>query len=199
MAFQENLKKARISAGYVNAKDFAENVLGVSYPTYNKYETRGAWPKEETLKRIASALHVSIDSLLDHEPQEPNYLESAKGIAKMCGVKFHVPKDGFIQIDSIRRRKAPPNFLLPEGLFQCIVFKVCDGLKPELDTFRAQINEYKKDRFSEVFRHIVVNLYCSVAKETEGRASYVFDSPYFAEKFDKIKTVDEFIDQLLKP
>ena len=190
MAFQENLKQARMAAGYVNAKEFAEKVLKMNYQTYNKYETQGAWPKEETLKRISRVLHVSVDSLLDlnNEEKESDYLEIAKSIAKMCGVKFHIPKEGFIQVDTIKRRKAPPDFPLPNNAFQTMVFKSCDLLKPELDTFRTKINEYKRDRFAEVFRHIILNYYLSVAKELapHGRESRIFDSPYYGKKYDDI-------------
>lgn len=63
MAFQENLRFYREKAGYRQAKDFAA-AIGLSYTTYIAYENQGREPKYETLRRIAEALNVSIDTLL---------------------------------------------------------------------------------------------------------------------------------------
>lgn len=64
MAFQENLRFYREKAGYKQAKEFAA-AIGVNYSTYIGYENQGKEPKYETLLRIAAALNVSIDTLLD--------------------------------------------------------------------------------------------------------------------------------------
>lgn len=90
MAFQENLKKFRIRAGYTQAKEFAK-VLGISYPTYMGYENRGREPKFELLKKIASVLHVSIDDLLGYHFEQPGELETALRDVKECG--FHIVKE----------------------------------------------------------------------------------------------------------
>ena len=66
MSLQDNLRTLRKKAGYTQAKDFAENVLKMSYSTYMGYETRGVWPSEETLIKIADALETSVDTLLGH-------------------------------------------------------------------------------------------------------------------------------------
>lgn len=84
MAFQENLKKFRIRAGYTQAKEFAK-VLGISYPTYMGYENRGREPKFELLKKIASVLHVSIDDLLGYHFEQPGELEIALQDVQECG------------------------------------------------------------------------------------------------------------------
>ena len=63
MTFQENLRHYREKAGYAQAKDFAA-AIGVKYSTYMAYENLGREPKYDTLRRIAEALNVSIDTLL---------------------------------------------------------------------------------------------------------------------------------------
>lgn len=81
MSLQDNLRTLRERAGYTQAKDFAENVLNMSYSTYMGYETRGTWPSEETLVKIANALHVTIDDLLGFKP---NRLTAIIGLLKKC-------------------------------------------------------------------------------------------------------------------
>lgn len=63
MTFQDNLRHYREKAGYSQAKDFAA-AIGVKYSTYIGYESQGKEPKYDTLRRIAEALNVSIDTLL---------------------------------------------------------------------------------------------------------------------------------------
>ncbi len=70
MSLQDNLRTLREKAGYTNAKDFAQNILNIPYSSYLGYETRGVWPNEETLVKIADALHVSTDELLGHKIDE---------------------------------------------------------------------------------------------------------------------------------
>lgn len=70
MSLKDNLRTLRERAGYTNAKDFAQNILKIPYSSYLGYETKGIWPNEETLCRIASALHVTIDELLGYKPNE---------------------------------------------------------------------------------------------------------------------------------
>ena len=76
MSFQENLRKYREMAG-LTAKDLAAQI-GMRYGTYVSYETAGKEPRYDTLKKIAAALHVSIDKLLEYETDElerwANYL-----------------------------------------------------------------------------------------------------------------------------
>ena len=70
MSLKDNLRTLRERAGYTQAKDFAENVLKMSYSTYMGYETRGTWPSEETLTKIAVALNVTMDELLGYRVNE---------------------------------------------------------------------------------------------------------------------------------
>lgn len=66
MSLQDNLRTLREKAGYTNAKDFAQNILHIPYSSYLGYETRGTWPCEEKLIKIADALETSVDALLGH-------------------------------------------------------------------------------------------------------------------------------------
>ncbi len=65
MSLMHNLRILRERAGYSNAKDFAKQI-DVKYSSYLGYETKGVWPNEETLVKIADALHVTTDELLGH-------------------------------------------------------------------------------------------------------------------------------------
>lgn len=66
--FNENLKEARLKSGILQ-KDLAENI-GVAKSTYSLYESGKREPNVDTIKKIASSLNVSADTLLgiDNEP-----------------------------------------------------------------------------------------------------------------------------------
>lgn len=66
--FNENLKEARLKSG-ISQKDLAENI-GVAKSTYSLYESGKREPNVDTIKKIASFLNVSADTLLgiDNEP-----------------------------------------------------------------------------------------------------------------------------------
>lgn len=64
--FSSNLKKYRLLAGYMTAKEFAR-VLEVPYPTYVSYESNNREPKYDVLCKISYLLNVSIDELLGNE------------------------------------------------------------------------------------------------------------------------------------
>ena len=66
--FNENLKEARLKSGLYQ-KDLSENI-GVAKSTYSLYESGKREPNVDTIKKIASALNVSADTLLgiDEEP-----------------------------------------------------------------------------------------------------------------------------------
>jgi len=67
--FYENLKNARL-AKKISQKDVA-TLLGVAKSTYSLYESGGREPNVETIKKIASILNVSADTLLGLDEQEP--------------------------------------------------------------------------------------------------------------------------------
>ena len=60
--FQERLKEQRKLYGYTQ-RDMAER-LGVSQPSYIRYEKGGAEPSQENLVKLADIFDVSIDYLL---------------------------------------------------------------------------------------------------------------------------------------
>lgn len=98
MTFQDNLKKYREMAGYTQAKEFAEKI-GVPYQTYMGYENRGREPKFDTLKKIANALHVSIDELLGYMPEPAT-------IAHLEATGFSVEKKSNGKIEVINKKGA---------------------------------------------------------------------------------------------
>ena len=71
--FKSNLKKYRLAGKQSglkyckSAKTFAEYIK-VNYNTYIDYERKGNSPPIEILIRIATALCISIDKLLDYVP-----------------------------------------------------------------------------------------------------------------------------------
>ena len=66
--FNENLKEARLKSG-LSQKDLSENI-GVAKSTYSLYQSGKREPDVDTIKKIASTLNVSADTLLgiDEEP-----------------------------------------------------------------------------------------------------------------------------------
>ena len=56
--FNENLKKARLESG-LSQKELSENI-GVAKSTYSLYESGKREPNVNTIKKIASALNVSL-------------------------------------------------------------------------------------------------------------------------------------------
>lgn len=78
MSFGERLKKVRKMRG-LTQQDLADK-LELPRPTMAGYETKGYEPNFETLKRIANALDVSIDYLLDNI-EKPNINDENKTIA----------------------------------------------------------------------------------------------------------------------
>lgn len=71
MSFQDNLRRYREAQG-LSARDLAKQV-GISHNTYSHYENAQVEPRFSTLIKIATALHVSIDDLLDYRPNKLEY------------------------------------------------------------------------------------------------------------------------------
>ena len=67
MAFKENLRRLREERGFLSRRNFAINILGIEYTTYNGYEVRGTLPPEELIIKIAKVLNVSIDELFGYD------------------------------------------------------------------------------------------------------------------------------------
>ena len=62
------LKALRKSKGFANAKDFCDAV-GISFNTYQNYETGKRVPTTEMLVKLADFYGVTTDYLLGREPQ----------------------------------------------------------------------------------------------------------------------------------
>ena len=95
MTFQDNLRYYREKAGYSQAKDFAA-AIGVKYSTYIGYENQGREPKYDTLRRIAEALNVSIDTLLGFSGVDR--YEEYKRLVAEAGYTVEEDGDGYISI-----------------------------------------------------------------------------------------------------
>ena len=67
MAFKDNLRRLRIQKGFSSRRNFAMNVLGIEYTTYNNYEVKDTIPPENLIIEIAKALDVSIDELFGYD------------------------------------------------------------------------------------------------------------------------------------
>lgn len=65
MSFGNNIKKCRLDKG-INQKEFAK-ILGIPVSTLANYENNHREPKTEILIKIADALLIPIDELLDSE------------------------------------------------------------------------------------------------------------------------------------
>ena len=83
MSFGERLKQLRINMNYTG-KAFSE-LINVPYQTYMGYENKGVEANYDTLCRIATALHVSIDDLLGHTA--PGEHERLIEYARSCGLE----------------------------------------------------------------------------------------------------------------
>ncbi|MBQ4599125.1 MAG: helix-turn-helix domain-containing protein [Clostridia bacterium] len=67
METKDILKELRTIKGFSSAKDFCE-MAGISYNTYQNYETGKRLPTAEILMQLADFYHVSTDYLLGRTP-----------------------------------------------------------------------------------------------------------------------------------
>lgn len=70
MTFGENLKLVRLSRN-LSQNELAK-ITNISERSLYSYEQTGKLPRSSNLRKIASALNVSISYLLDEEEAEPN-------------------------------------------------------------------------------------------------------------------------------
>lgn len=102
MTFSEILKQIRIKKGF-SQKEIAER-LGVSQPSYAQYENGKRKPKIETLKRIASALNVSLEEFMTDselslfESMANLYLQSGFGVEELESLEEHTPQEKYLMI-----------------------------------------------------------------------------------------------------
>lgn len=84
MTLKSNLRRFRERAGFEQAKEFAK-FAGIPYSSYSAYE-RGSWPNEENLVKLATALNVSIDTLIGYKQEEPDELQKAVDLCNKSGI-----------------------------------------------------------------------------------------------------------------
>ena len=91
MSLKGNLRRLRLKVN-PSAKAFAEQI-GINYTKYLSYEN-GIWPNEKTLVAIASALHVSIDTLLGHSVKRyDEYKKIVQEIVTEDGTLYRVTEE----------------------------------------------------------------------------------------------------------
>lgn len=112
MSFSERLKKARIEKGY-SKSDLAKEI-NVHYSQIGRYEEKGAQPSADILAKLANALEVTSDFLMngtsedlaDSSLTDKELLNQFKMIEKMTEEKKSVVKiflDAFITKDKIKQ------------------------------------------------------------------------------------------------
>jgi len=74
METKDILKELRKTKGFYNAKDFCE-ASGISYNTYQNYETGKRLPTAEILMQIADFYGVTVDYLLGREKAPDPFAE----------------------------------------------------------------------------------------------------------------------------
>jgi transcriptional regulator with XRE-family HTH domain len=112
MSFSERLKKARLEKGY-SKSDLAKEI-NVHYSQIGRYEEKGAQPSADILAKLANALEVTSDFLMngtsedlaDSTLTDKELLNQFKMIEKMTEEKKSVVKiflDAFITKDKIKQ------------------------------------------------------------------------------------------------
>ena len=112
MSFSDRLKKARIEKGY-SKSDLAREI-NVHYSQIGRYEEKGAQPSGDILAKLANALEVTSDYLMNGTTDElanssltdKELLNQFKMIEKMPEDKKSVAKiflDAFITKDKIKQ------------------------------------------------------------------------------------------------
>jgi transcriptional regulator with XRE-family HTH domain len=112
MSFSDRLKKARIEKGY-SKSDLAREI-NVHYSQIGRYEEKGAQPSADILAKLANALEVTSDYLMNGTTDElanssltdKELLNQFKMIEKMTEEKKSVVKiflDAFITKDKIKQ------------------------------------------------------------------------------------------------
>ena len=110
--FSDRLKKARLEKGY-SRSDLAKEI-NVHYPQIGRYEDKGAQPSADILAKLANALEVTSDYLMNGTSDDlanssltdKELLNQFKMIEKMTEEKKSVVKiflDAFITKDKIKQ------------------------------------------------------------------------------------------------
>jgi len=92
IAFPERLKQLRMQKG-ISQRDFA-NKTNLNYTQYNRYEKGDRKPSTETMAKLADALGVSVDYLLEGEEQDAAIANlEDKDLLRMFSDIEKLPKD----------------------------------------------------------------------------------------------------------
>lgn len=172
MALRDNLKRLREKQG-ISGKEFA-NQLDLNYSTYMTYEStnpqKARWPNEETLLKIATALHTSTDDLLGYRVDP---YERAESMLQSIGVvvthdagnvRLEVPADIYdylsrqskmflenLVMHAMAGQQQGIEIAMPEEAFHDFVDKAVEPATDEsqkvffntfMDTFLARIQWY---------------------------------------------------------
>ncbi|WP_303104215.1 helix-turn-helix domain-containing protein [uncultured Mitsuokella sp.] len=172
MALRDNLKRLREQQG-ISGKEFA-NQLDLNYSTYMTYEStnpqKARWPNEETLLKIATALHTSTDDLLGYRVDP---YERAESMLQSIGVvvthdagnvRLEVPADIYdylsrqskmflenLVMHAMAGQQQSVEIVMPEETFHDCVDKAVEPATDEsqkvffntfMDTFLARIQWY---------------------------------------------------------
>lgn len=153
MGFSKNLKRMRV-AKKISVADISKQI-GIAENTYRNYENenRNIWPAEDTLKRIAHALNVSLDELIGYrktkvnetqiqeyckqlslkcERDQDNYVITAKKSIIPQGKKVTINKSDFDDIKQETKEKTAPFITeIEAALFMILAYcqKNNDSLK----------------------------------------------------------------------
>ena len=96
----EKIKSARLSK-HLTQKQLGE-LCGMADSAIRRYELGGANPKIETLRRIASALDISLEDFMTDnelslfESMANLYLESDFGKQELESLNEHTPQEGYL-------------------------------------------------------------------------------------------------------
>ena len=92
METKEILKSLRKRAGYNSAQDFC-NAVGISFNTYQNYESGKRVPTTEILCKLADFYGVTLDYIMGREPPPP-----PKDTMKILGIEKNVDDDKFLKL-----------------------------------------------------------------------------------------------------
>ncbi len=101
METKDILKSLRKSKGYSTMQDFCA-AAGISFSTYQNYETGKRIPTADMLLKLADFYNVSTDYLLGRDTGKPAPFEQYAGSVNMSQFEREIV-DGFFKLDSKTR------------------------------------------------------------------------------------------------
>ena len=101
METKNRLKNLRLKHGYSRAKDFCEET-GISFNTYQNYESGKRVPSTEFLVKIADFYGVSVDYLLGRV--EDDNAEKLRDMTEMAELREYIAHE-LLQLDDGEQRE----------------------------------------------------------------------------------------------